>query len=72
AATAATRDLVTKRQVQVLIYNTQTETPVTSKIREAAEGAAIPVVTMTETLPDDSTYLNWMSGQIEALSVALG
>lgn len=71
AATAATTDLLTKRQVQVLIYNPQTETPVTSKIRDAAAAAGIPTVTMTETPPDDSPYLDWMSGQIDALAAAL-
>jgi zinc/manganese transport system substrate-binding protein len=72
AATAATRDLLTKRQVQMLIYNPQTETPVISQIRDTAKSAALPVVTMTETMPVGSTYLKWMSGQIDALSVALG
>ena len=74
AATAATRDLLTKRQVQVqvLIYNPQTETPVIRQIRNTAKSATIPTVTMTETMPAGSTYLTWMSGQIDALSVALG
>ena len=72
AAAAAMRDLLTKRQVRVLIYNPQTETPVTSQIRDAAKGADVPTVTMTETMPVGSTYLNWMSGQIDTLAVALG
>ncbi|MGH3659815.1 MAG: metal ABC transporter solute-binding protein, Zn/Mn family, partial [Micromonosporaceae bacterium] len=72
AAAAATTKLLTDRQVQVLIYNPQTETPVTGKVRDAARSAAIPVVTMTETLPENTTYLDWMSGQIDALNAALG
>ncbi|MFN2496328.1 MAG: metal ABC transporter solute-binding protein, Zn/Mn family [Pseudonocardiaceae bacterium] len=72
AAVAATRDLFTQRQVRVLIYNPQTETPVTSQVRTDAEAAGIPVVTLTETLPEGTEYLGWMSGQIHALSVALG
>ncbi|MGH3906468.1 MAG: metal ABC transporter solute-binding protein, Zn/Mn family [Pseudonocardiaceae bacterium] len=72
AAAAATTKLLTDRQVQVLIYNPQTETPVTGKVRDAARSAAVPVVTMTETLPENTTYLDWMSGQIDALNAALG
>lgn len=71
AAVAGTKELFTQRQVRVLIYNPQAETPVTSQIRAASEAARIPVVTMTETLPENTDYLGWMSGQIDALSAAL-
>ncbi|MDQ4092043.1 MAG: zinc ABC transporter substrate-binding protein [Actinomycetota bacterium] len=71
AAFAATKELFTQRQVQVLIYNPQAETPITSQIRTAAEAAEIPVVTMTETLPENTDYRGWMSAQIDALSTAL-
>ncbi|MGH3816114.1 MAG: metal ABC transporter solute-binding protein, Zn/Mn family, partial [Pseudonocardiaceae bacterium] len=63
--------LFTQRQVQALIYNPQAETPVTSQIRAAADAARIPVVTMTETLPENTDYIGWMSGQIDTLSAAL-
>jgi len=72
AAVAATRDLLTQRQVRLLIYNPQAETPVTSQARSAAEAAGVPVVEMTETLPEGTDYLGWMSAQIDALSAALG
>ncbi|MGH4009243.1 MAG: metal ABC transporter solute-binding protein, Zn/Mn family [Pseudonocardiaceae bacterium] len=71
AAVAATQELFTQRQVRVLVYNPQAETPVTSQIRAASEAAGIPVVTMTETLPENTGYSGWMSGQIDALSAAL-
>jgi zinc/manganese transport system substrate-binding protein len=71
AAFAATQELFSQRQVQALIYNPQAETPVTSQIRAAAEAAGIPVVTMTETLPENIDYRGWMSTQIDALSTAL-
>lgn len=71
AAVAATRQLLATRRVQVLIYNPQTETPLINRIRDTAKDAAIPIVTMTETIPTGTTYLTWMSGQIDALSVAL-
>jgi zinc/manganese transport system substrate-binding protein len=71
AAVAATRQLLAQRQVRVLVFNPQAETPVTSQVRTAAEAASIPVVTMTETLPHGADYLGWMSGQIDALATAL-
>jgi zinc/manganese transport system substrate-binding protein len=71
AAVAATKDLFAQRQARALIYNPQAETPVTSQIRTASEAARIPVVTMTETLPENTDYRGWMSGQIDALSAAL-
>ncbi|MGH3752301.1 MAG: metal ABC transporter solute-binding protein, Zn/Mn family [Pseudonocardiaceae bacterium] len=71
AAVAATTDLLTQRQVRALVYNPQAETPVTSQIRAAAETARIPVVTMTETLPENTDYRGWMSGQIDALAAAI-
>lgn len=72
AAVAATRELLTQRQVRLLIYNPQAETPVTSQARSAAEAAGVPVVEMTESLPEGTDYLGWMSAQIDALSAALG
>jgi zinc/manganese transport system substrate-binding protein len=71
AAVAAIRELFTQRQVRALVYNPQAETPVTSQIRAASEAARIPVVTMTETLPENTDYRGWMSGQIDALAAAL-
>lgn len=70
-AVAATNELFTQRQVRALVYNPQAETPVTSQLRTASEAARIPVVTMTETLPENTDYRGWMSGQIDALSAAL-
>lgn len=71
AAVAATQDLLTQRQAEVLIYNPQTETPVTQQIRHTAEAAGVPVVELTETLPDGADYVGWMSSQIDALAGAL-
>lgn len=71
AAVAAMRELMSGNQVAALVYNPQTETPVTQQVRSDAEDAGIPVVEMTETLPDDSGYVEWMTGQVEELASAL-
>ncbi|HEX8865104.1 MAG TPA: zinc ABC transporter substrate-binding protein, partial [Lentzea sp.] len=72
AALAATNQLVEGKQINVLVDNTQTENQVTKGIVEKAKSAGIPVVAVTETLPDGVTsYLDWMSKQVDALSQAL-
>jgi zinc/manganese transport system substrate-binding protein len=59
--------------VRALIVNAQTETPSTDQVREAAQTAGVPVVEMTETLPEGTTdYTAWMGAQIDALAGALG
>lgn len=70
-AVAAVRDLLAANQARVLVYNPQTETPVTEQVRSDAQSANIPVVEMTETLPEGSSYLEWMTSQIDELSGAL-
>ena len=58
--------------VRALILNAQTRTPTTDQVREAADAAGVPVVEMTETLPDAyPDYLGWMGSQVDALSAAL-
>ncbi|MDQ3886870.1 MAG: zinc ABC transporter substrate-binding protein [Actinomycetota bacterium] len=71
AAVAATRQLVSGGQVSALIHNPQTETPITEQVRSDAEAAGVPVVEMTETLPEGMDYATWMTEQVTALSSAL-
>ena len=68
---AAMLDLITKREVSALLYNEQTATEVTRKIRAAADEAGIPVVNVTETLPAGSDYLAWQSDTADRLADAL-
>jgi zinc/manganese transport system substrate-binding protein len=58
--------------VRLLIVNAQTATPSTDQIRAAAQTGGVPVVEVTETLPDGATdYPSWMGAQIDAISAAL-
>ncbi|BBZ19443.1 metal ABC transporter solute-binding protein, Zn/Mn family [Mycolicibacterium gadium] len=68
---AAVLDLINARQVSALVYNPQTETAVTSQLRDAASRASIPVVNVTETLPDDTDYLTWQRQTAEQLASQL-
>jgi zinc/manganese transport system substrate-binding protein len=73
AALQQTLALFSGDPVRALIVNAQTETPSTDQVRGAAQTARVPVVEMTETLPEGVTdYVAWMGGQIDALAGALG
>lgn len=72
AALASMNQLVEGKQINVLVENTQTENQVTRQVVEKAKAAGLPVVQVTETLPQGVTsYLDWMSKQVDALSQAL-
>jgi zinc/manganese transport system substrate-binding protein len=58
-------------KIKVLLYNSQTVSPITSRIRSAAQKAGIPVVGVTETLPPGQTFQQWQLGQAKALYAAL-
>ncbi|MFT5223527.1 MAG: zinc/manganese transport system substrate-binding protein [Glaciecola sp.] len=58
--------------VRVLLLNTQTQTPATDLLQQAALEADVPVVEVNETLPEGSDgFVAWMRDQIAALAAAL-
>lgn len=71
AALAQMEDQLKKRQVRVLVYNTQTVSAVTRRLRQLADQLGIPVVGVSETEPSGKSYLRWMVGQLEQLDAAL-
>ncbi|MEU3853577.1 zinc ABC transporter substrate-binding protein [Streptomyces sp. NPDC029554] len=64
--------LFSGRKVQALVCNVQTSGPQTEKAEAAARAAGIPVVPVTETLPQGEDYLGWMTADVRALAGALG
>jgi len=68
---AKANDQITNKQVKVLIYNSQTVTPVTTNLQNEAKQNNIPVVPVTETMPRNVHYQNWMMDQLTALQNAL-
>ncbi|MGY2065305.1 metal ABC transporter solute-binding protein, Zn/Mn family [Blastococcus sp. SYSU DS0619] len=58
-------------EVDVLVYNTQTEGGVPEQLRASAEAAGIPVVEVTESAPEDASFVDWQLTQLRALSDAL-
>lgn len=66
-----TLDLFAKKQVKLLAYNEQTSGPITKKVLAQAKSSHVPVVPVTETLPNGKDYLGWMRDNLSAISTAL-
>ena len=63
---------LTDHDINVLLYNVQTVTPVTTQIRALARSHHIPVVGVSETMPAGAaTYQHWQESQLTALLHAL-
>jgi zinc/manganese transport system substrate-binding protein len=63
-------DLKGKR-VKAMLYNAQASEPAVGKLVQLAKDNGIPVVGVSETEPPNSTYQDWMLGQLNALDKAL-
>jgi zinc/manganese transport system substrate-binding protein len=64
-------DDLSNRRVKVLVYNSQVADAMTKQLLDAANRANVPVVGVTETVPDGMGYADWMLGQLDALEKAL-
>jgi zinc/manganese transport system substrate-binding protein len=68
----AMQKLLTDHDINVLLYNVQTVTPVTTQIRALARSHDIPVVGVSETMPAGvATYQQWQQSQLTSLLHAL-
>lgn len=72
AALNEMQELVSGGELAFLAYNDQTEGAQTEAVRSAAEGAGLPVLVFTETLPDGEDYVSWMSANTDSIEAALG
>jgi zinc/manganese transport system substrate-binding protein len=58
--------------IDVLVYNIQTEGSIPEQIRAMAEGASVPVVEVTESVPESAdSFAQWQIDQLKSLSQAL-
>jgi len=71
AVLQATLALYSGHQVRLLAYNEQTTGPQTEAVLGAAQDNGIPVVPVTETLPDGKSYVTWMTDNLDAIAAAL-
>lgn len=61
-------DAASGGEIDLLAYNSQTETHQSERIRTAAEEAEVPVMDFRETLPDDTDdYLVWMRDTVSSV-----
>jgi zinc/manganese transport system substrate-binding protein len=58
-------------KVKVMMYNAQASEPAVQRLVQMAKDNGIPVVGVSETEPPNSTYQDWMLGQLNALDKAL-
>jgi zinc/manganese transport system substrate-binding protein len=72
AAVRDFRDMLLQRRAAVLIYNTQTVSPITQSMRDLAKQQGIPVIGVSETLPLGLHFQDWQLRQLQAVAAALG
>jgi len=60
-----------ERKVKVLIYNSQVSEKLTERLRDIADKAKVPVVGVTETMPQNVSFEDWVLGELDALDKAL-
>lgn len=69
---AAVRDLLSGKKVRALVYNIQTADKTTGNLVDLARASGVAVVDVSETLPHDTGYVQWMTSNAQALAKALG
>lgn len=60
-----------ERKVKALIYNKQVSEKLTQQLLAVAQKAKVPVVGVTETMPPDMSYVDWVLTALDALDKAL-
>ena len=58
-------------KVKALIYNSQVSEKLSERLVKIANDSKVPVVGVTETMPADKSFVDWMLGQLDALDKAL-
>jgi zinc/manganese transport system substrate-binding protein len=60
-----------ERKVKVLIYNSQVSEKLTERLRDIAHKAKVPVVGVTESMPANTSFQDWVLSELDALDKAL-
>lgn len=60
ASVAAADRQVDRKEIMILIYNRQTVTPIITALLGKARARGIPLVPVSETMPQGDTYQSWM------------
>ena len=66
------QDQVSHHQIKLLVYNTQTSTPITDNLKQLASKNGIPVVGISETVePTTASFQDWQLKQLNVVEAAL-
>lgn len=66
------QDQISRHQINLLVDNTQTSTPITDNLKQLAARNGIPVVGISETVqPTNATFQDWQTKQLTSLQSAL-
>jgi len=68
---AAFENDLRERKVRVLIYNSQVSEKLTKRLRDIAVKAKVSVVGVTETMPANTNFQDWVLGELDVLDKAL-
>ncbi|HEV3105866.1 MAG TPA: metal ABC transporter solute-binding protein [Trinickia sp.] len=68
---AAFENDLRKKNVRVLIYNSQATEALTKRMLKLAQQSNVPTVSVTETQPAGKTFQQWMLSQLDDLGAAL-
>ena len=68
---AAFEDDLKQHKVRALIYNKQVSDKLTDRLIAIAKKTKVPVVAVTETMPEGVSFTDWMLGELDELDKAL-
>lgn len=68
---AAFENDLKERKVRLLIYNSQVSEKLTERLRDIARRARVPVIGVTETMPPNVKFQDWVLGELDLLDKAL-
>jgi zinc/manganese transport system substrate-binding protein len=68
---AALESDLKEHKVKALIYNGQVSEKLTERMRAIAGAAKIPVIAVTETMPANISFQDWVLGELDAVDKAL-
>ncbi|MEM5846452.1 metal ABC transporter solute-binding protein, Zn/Mn family, partial [Pediococcus pentosaceus] len=57
-----------QRRVEFIVNNQQTGNKVIDEVLKMAKKHHVPVINVTETMPDGKSYQEWMVGQLNQIS----
>lgn len=64
-------DDLRQKKIKLLFYNAQVITPETDRLKQIANQANIPIIGVSETMPEGMSYQQWMNDTLSKIEVAL-